>query len=123
MLSFCAGMANSDRDAADGERRDPGDADLLLLGDLAPLPHLRVEVVRDRRRRGQGQAGDHREDRREGDRRDQRQQHGAPGRAGTTADGFGQQRRGEVAAGAAICSFSSPLTSAAAPKPRTSVIR
>ncbi len=65
-----------DRDRADAERRDPGDPDLLPLRGLAPLDHVGVEVVRQARRRRQGQPGDHGEDGGEGDRGDDRQQRG-----------------------------------------------
>ena len=37
MLSFCAGMASSDRDAADHEGRDPGDLDLAAFSVAVPF--------------------------------------------------------------------------------------
>ena len=60
---------------ADHHRGDPGDLDLRVRRRLAALDDVRVDVVRERRRRRDRQAGDHREDRGERDRGDQAQQH------------------------------------------------
>ena len=55
----------------------------------AALEDLLVEVVRERRRRGDGEPGDDREDRREGDARDDAEQH-------RPAELVGEQRGGRV---------------------------
>ena len=123
MFSFCAGIASAIATApipiaANRATRSSPFSDGLLLGD-----HVRVEVVRERRGRGQRQAGDHREDGREGDRRDQREQDRAADRAGTAADDLGQQWRGHVALRLATALPWPVSSSAAAPNPRASVIR
>ncbi|MPM29630.1 hypothetical protein SDC9_76170 [bioreactor metagenome] len=66
-----------DRDQADDDRGDPGDAQLLAGLRRALLDHRVVDVMGERRRRGDGQAGDDREDRRERHTGDQRHQDGA----------------------------------------------
>ncbi|KMU75270.1 hypothetical protein CISG_10381 [Coccidioides immitis RMSCC 3703] len=86
-----------DRDQADARRGPARDLQLLLLGGLATLDHRVVDVVGDGDRGGQRQARDHGEDRREGDRRDQRQQYGTADGALTATDLLGEQRRRQVA--------------------------
>ena len=63
--------AADDRQDPDDHHRDPRDPHLTVGLDLAVLDHRGVDVVRERRRGRDGQAGDHREDRRERDRRDE----------------------------------------------------
>ena len=75
---------------AEHHRGDAGDPHLLVLGHLAfALMHARVDVVCERRRRGDGQAGDDGQDGRERHRRDDAEQDHA-------AELEGQQRRGRV---------------------------
>ena len=81
--------AAEDRDQADGDRRVAGDLDLLVLGGLAPLEDLLAEVVGEGCRGGDRQAGDDREDGREGDAGDDAE-HPGP------AQLVGEQRRRRV---------------------------
>ena len=60
----------------------PGHAELLALGGLASAHHVHPEVVRERGRAGQGQAGHHREDGGEGHRGDEAQEAGPAHRLG-----------------------------------------
>ena len=104
-----ARMPSADREDAEHHHRDAGHPHLLVLGHVVALHHAGVDVVCERRCRGDGQAGDHREDRRERDRRDdaeqdhaaefERQQRcGRVLRAGRGQDGVGSdERRGAVA--------------------------
>ena len=69
---FCplADDAAEDRHDADDDHGAAGDLDLGVGVALAPLDDAGVDVVGEAGRRGDGEAGDHREDRREGDRGD-----------------------------------------------------
>ena len=78
--------------SAEHDRRDPRDAQLFLSAPLARAgTTLTHRVVRQRRRAGQREAGDDREDRREGDGRDEAEKR-------LPADDLRQQRRRHVAA-------------------------
>ena len=61
-------------DDAQGNGGDLGHPHLLLLVGPAVREHVGVQVVRDRRGTGQGQTGHHRQNRGEGDRRDEAEQ-------------------------------------------------
>ena len=91
------GNREQDRDRSDAEGGDPGHDQLALLRRLSLLEHVGVEVMGDRGRRGEGEAGDHCEDRGERDGRDHGQQDRSADRALTAADRLRQQRRGGIA--------------------------
>ena len=73
----------------------PGDPHLGARGRPSRADHVGVHVVGERRRRGDRQPGDHGEDRREGDRRDEPEQQLA-------AELVGQQRAAALSWSAAL---------------------
>ena len=68
MFSRCAGIASKIATDPMAKAAIRTTIKLALLRRLSLLDHVGVEVMRDRGRRGQGQARNHREDRGEGDR-------------------------------------------------------
>ncbi len=84
-------QAEADRDHSEHDGRDPRHAQLFMWRRL-PSPHdVDPQVVRQRRRAGQREAGNDREDRRKRHGRDEAEKH-------SPADDLGQQGRRHVAA-------------------------
>ena len=108
-------MPSSTASDAEHDCRRARDAHLFVVGRVAAADHVDEDVVRERARAGQRQAGDDRKDRRKRDRGDEAEERRA-------AEELGRQRRRHVAAGSTFAMISRP-TSAEAPKPTIGMMR